>query len=134
MKTVKLLGAVALGCAVVGGGVASATTNDAAAPYITKPGVRTHYSGNLAFFSAHVFCGQWKGVAELQVGTQGVAVLHRRKYICERAQSTDVTFTISGSSLPVRGKYEYTFKVGRHDKNGNPTRWTHSLHGFFVKS
>src|SRR4051794_7685673 len=127
MKRVKLLGAVALGCAVLGGaGVASATPNDAAAPYITKPGVRTHYSGTLALFTAHVFCGDWKGVAQLQVGTAGVPVLHRTKYICERARSTDVTFAVSAGQLPVRGKYEYTFKVGRHDRDGNVTRWTHA--------
>src|SRR5215475_9278749 len=119
MKRVKLLGALALGCAVVGAGapIASATTNDAAAPYITKPGVRTHYSGNVAFFSAHVYCGNWKGIAQLQIGTQGQAVYHATKYICERASSTNVSFTLSGSRLPVTGRYEYTFKVGRHDRD-----------------
>ena len=120
MKRVKLLGALALGCAAIGAGapIASATTNDAAAPYITKPGVRTHYAGNLAFFTAHVYCGDWKGIAQLQIGTQGVPVLKRTKYICERASSTNVSFVVSGSSLPVTGRYEYTFKVGRHDRNG----------------
>jgi hypothetical protein len=131
----KLLGAVALGTAALAGGAprAQATTNDAAAPYITKPGVRTHYAGNIAFFSAHIYCGDWKGIVQLQIGTQGVPVYRATKLVCERATSTDVSFTVSGSKLPVTGKYEYTMKVGRHDHDGNVTRWTHSLHGLFTK-
>ncbi len=131
----KLLGVAALGCALMAGGapLAQATTNDAAAPYITKPGVHTHYSGNLAYFSAHIYCGQWKGIVTLQIGTQGQPVYRATKYVCERASSTDVSFVLSGSKLPVTGKYEYTLKVGRHDRDGNVTRWTHSLHGLFTK-
>ena len=85
MKKAKLFGALALACVAAGGSaqVAAATTNDAAAPYITKPGVQTRYAGSFALFSAHVFCGQWKGIAQLQIESppedwDGVYVAHEK--------------------------------------------------------
>jgi hypothetical protein len=126
--------AAALTVAAVGAGIAAPQqAQAAAAPYITVPGVHAYYSGNVAVFTAHVQCGDWKGIAALKVGTQGVRVLTRALYICENGGSTNVRFVISGSQLPVDGKYQYTILVGRHDAAGNVTRWTHSLSGFFTK-
>jgi hypothetical protein len=133
-RKLKGIALAAMTCtALAAAAPAGATSNDAAAPYLTRPGVSAHYSGNVAFFSAHVYCGDWKGIAQLTVGTQGVRVLTKTKYICERATSTTVSFAVSGNQLPVDGRYQYTIRVGRHDANGNVTRWTHSLSGFFTK-
>src|SRR4051812_21144115 len=130
----KALTLAAVACtALAAAAPAGATSTDAAAPYLLKPGVNARYSDNVAYFSARVFCGDWKGIAQLTIGTQGVRVLTKSKYICERASSTTISFAVSGSSLPVDGRYQYTLKVGRHDRDGNATRWTHSLHGFFTK-
>ena len=126
--------AAALCATAVGAAVAAPTqAQAAAAPFITVPGVHAYYAGNTAVFTAHIQCGDWKGIAALKVGTQGVRVLTRAVYICEDGGSTNVRFTISGSQLPVDGKYQYTILVGRHDADGNVTRWTHSLSGFFTK-
>src|SRR3954469_21752931 len=126
--------AAALTLAAVGAGIAAPQQAHAAAsPFITTPGVHAYYSGNVAIFTARVYCGDWKGVAALKVGTQGVRILTRAEYICEAGGSTPGRFSISGSQLPVSGRYQYTMLVGRHDADGNVTRWTHSLSGFFVK-
>jgi hypothetical protein len=126
--------AAALTVAAVGAGIAAPQqAQAAAAPYITVPGVHAYYSGNVAVFTARVHCGDWKGVAALKVGTQGVRILTRALYICENGGDSTVRFTVSGSQLPVSGKYQYTILVGRHDAAGNVTRWTHSLSGFFTK-
>jgi hypothetical protein len=130
-RTALALAAVA--ATAIAAAPAGAASTDAAAPYLLKPGVNAQYSGNVAYFSARVYCGDWKGIAQLTIGTQGVRVLTKTKYICERASSTTVSFAVSGANLPVDGRYQYTLKVGRHDSDGNPTRWTHSLHGFFNK-
>ena len=127
--------AAALSVAAVGAAVAAPqSAQAAAAPFITVPGVHAYYAGNTAIFTAHVHCGDWKGVAALKVGTQGIRVLTRAEYICEYGGDTTVRFAISGSQLPVDGRYQYTLLVGRHDADGNVTRWTHSLSGFFYKS
>jgi len=126
--------AAAITATAVGAGIAAPqSAQAAAAPFITVPGVHAYYAGNTAVFTAHIQCGDWKGIAALKVGTQGVRVLTRALYICENGGSTNVRFTISGSQLPVDGKYQYTILVGRHDADGNVTRWTHSLSGFFTK-
>jgi hypothetical protein len=126
--------AAAITATAVGAAVAAPTSAQAAAaPFITVPGVHAYYAGNTAVFTAHIHCGDWKGIAALKVGTQGVRVLTRAIYICDAGGDTDVRFTISGSQLPVDGRYQYTFLVGRHDADGNVTRWTHSLSGFFNK-
>ena len=118
----------------IGAGIAAPpSAQAAAAPYITTPGVHAYYAGNVAVFTAHIQCSDWKGIAALKVGTQGVRVLTRALYICENGGSTNVRFTIAGDQLPVTGKYQYTILVGRHDADGNVTRWTHSLSGFFTK-
>ena len=130
----RTAGAAALSVAAVGAAVAAPqSAQAAAAPFIATPGVHAYYAGNVAVFTARVYCGDWKGVAALKVGTQGVRVLTRAEYICETGGSTMVRFVISGSQLPVSGRYQYTLLVGRHDADGNVTRWTHSLSGFFVK-
>src|SRR4051794_15635397 len=126
--------AAALSVAAVGAGIAAPQqAQAAAAPFITTPGVHAYYSGNVAIFTAHVHCGDWKGVAALKVGTQGVRVLTRALYICETGGDSTVRFAVSGDQLPVDGKYQFTILVGRHDSDGNVTRWTHSLSGFFTK-
>ena len=126
--------AAALCVTAAGAAVAApSSAQAAAAPFITVPGVHAYYAGNTAVFTAHIHCGDWKGIAALKVGTQGVRVLTRAIYICETGGDTNVRFTISGSQLPVDGRYQYTFLVGRHDADGNVTRWTHSLSGFFNK-
>src|SRR5690349_4375137 len=126
--------ATAICATAVGAGIAAPqNAQAAAAPFITVPGVHAYYSGNVAVFTAHIQCGDWKGVAALKVGTQGVRVLTRALYICEYGGTTNVRFTVSGDQLPVSGRYQYTFLVGRHDADGTVTRWTHSLSGFFVK-
>ena len=122
--------ATAICATAVGAGIAAPTqAQAAAAPFITVPGVHASYAGNTAVFTAHIQCGDWKGIAALKVGTQGVRVLTRALYICENGGSTNVRFAVSGSQLPVDGKYQYTILVGRHDAAGNVTRWTHSLSG-----
>ena len=126
--------AAAICATAVGAGIAAPqNAQAAAAPFITVPGVHAYYAGNVAVFTAHIQCGDWKGVAALKVGTQGVRVLTRALYICEYGGSTTVRFAISGDQLPVDGNYQYNLLVGRHDADGNVTRWTHSLSGFFVK-
>ena len=126
--------AAALCATAVGAAVAAPTqAQAAAAPFITVPGVHAYYAGNTAVFTAHIQCGDWKGIAALKVGTQGVRILTRALYICEYGGTANVRFTISGDQLPVDGKYQYTLLVGRHDAAGNVTRWTHSLSGFFTK-
>jgi hypothetical protein len=138
MTATSLLRRTALAAAIcataVGAGIAApSSAQAAAAPYITTPGVHAYYAGNVAVFTAHIQCSDWKGIAALKVGTQGVRVLTRALYICENGGSTNVRFTVSGDQLPVDGKYQYTILVGRHDADGNVTRWTHSLSGFFTK-
>jgi hypothetical protein len=133
LKGLAIAGAVAATALAAVAAPAGAASADAAAPYLLKPGVNAHYSANVAYFTARVYCGDWKGIAQLTIGTQGVRVLTKTKYICERASSTTVNFAIAGGALPVDGRYQYTIKVGRHDREGNATRWTHSLHGFFTK-
>ena len=122
-------------CATAAGAAIAApqSAQAAAAPYITVPGVHASYAGNTAVFTAHIQCADWKGIAALKVGTQGVRILTRALYICEYGGTANVRFTISGDQLPVDGKYQYTLLVGRHDADGNVTRWTHSLSGFFTK-
>ena len=86
----------------IGAGIAAPqSAQAAAAPYITTPGVHAYYAGNVAVFTAHIQCSDWKGIAALKVGTQGVRVLTRALYICENGGSTNVRFTISGDQLPV---------------------------------
>ena len=126
--------ATAICATAVGAGIAAPqNAQAAAAPFITVPGVHAYYAGNTAVFTAHIHCGDWKGVAALKVGTQGVRVLTRALYICENGGDTTVRFTVAGDQLPVDGTYQYTILVGRHDADGNVTRWTHSLSGFFTK-
>ena len=65
-----------------------------------------------------------RGAVTTEVATTGTV---------QPAQTRSLSFAVSGSQLPVDGKYQYTILVGRHDANGNVTRWTHSLSGFFTK-
>jgi hypothetical protein len=78
-----------------------------------------------------VFCGDWKGIAQFTAGRGGHVYYKRTIYVCERTRSARVRFVVRPAELGPSGKYQYRLKVGRHDTNGNVTRWTHSLYGNF---
>jgi hypothetical protein len=131
MRTLKLLGA-ALALFVVCASFAQAAPTDAAAPYIVKPGVRESFRGGSGIFTARVFCGQWEAIVQFTAGIGGQRVYTKTIYICESRRSANVRFVIRPSQLAQDGRYAYRLKVGRHDANGNVTRWTHGLTGNFT--
>jgi hypothetical protein len=131
MRKVKLVGAVSV--AVIGAAffAHSGSTQNPAAPYIVEPGISERFRGGTGIFTARVFCGTWKAIAQFTAGTGQVVYYKRTIYVCERTRNARVRFVVRPSQLGPSGKYQYRLKVGRHDANGNVTRWTHSLYGNF---
>jgi hypothetical protein len=128
--------AVALGTLAISGS-AAAQTDNAAAPYIEKPGVTRDFSaGTVARFSANIFCGKWKGVAVFHVGKGGQGVFDKTTFICDTATHTTVHFVLSVAELAKygHGTYQYSLRVGRHDASGNITRYTDSYTHLFTYS
>jgi hypothetical protein len=121
--------AVALGALAMGGSAVAGTDN-AAAPYIEKPGVTRDFSaGTVARFSANIYCGKWKGVAVFHVGKGGQGVF-------DKTTHTTVHFVLSAAELAKygHGVYSYSLRVGRHDASGNITRYTDSSTHLFTYS
>ena len=128
--------AVALGALALGGSAVAGTDN-AAAPYIEKPGVTRDFSaGTVARFSANIFCGKWKGVAVFHVGKGGQGVFDKTTFICDTASHTTVHFVLSVAELAKygHGTYSYSLRVGRHDAAGHITRYTDSFTHLFTYS
>jgi hypothetical protein len=133
-RTVAL--AVALGALALAG-PAAASSSDAAAPYIEKPGVQRDFSqGTVARFTATIWCGKYKGIAVFHVGKGGTGVFDKTTFICDSATHTTVHFVLSVAELQKygHGTYQYSLRVGRHNDKGQVTRYTDSFTHLFTYS
>ncbi len=89
------------------------------------------FVGGSGRFTAEIFCGPWKGVVQFTAGTAGRRYVTRTIYVCDNTETARVSFKVRPSQLGPDGNYQYRIKVGRHDADGDVTRWTHSMTGTF---
>lgn len=132
MQKLKLLGALLVLFVVCVSFAQAAPTQNPAAPYILEPGVKESFRSGSGIFTARVFCGPWEAIVQFTAGIGGQRVFTKTIYVCESRRSANVRFVIRPSQLAQSGRYAYRLKVGRHDADGDVTRWTHALTGNFT--
>ncbi len=107
----------------------------AARPYILRPGgVKETYRNGFGIFTADIICGRWSTIVQFTAGTGGQRVFTKTIYVCESSTRASVRFTLKPAQLAEDGNYQFRLKVGRHNNNGDVTRWTDSIVGSFTKS